>query len=75
MSETFTFAQRKEAAAADCEAVAKMLTDVAAEVRAGDIEAFERFWLDGGTEEGDAKVLEVRERLLLRYLFKHEHAS
>ncbi len=67
-----SFAEYKEATAKDCEAMAKYITDLAAQVRDGDLKAFETFWIEGGTEEGDAKVLELRERLILRYLYRRE---
>jgi hypothetical protein len=67
-----TFAERKEQTAKDCEAFAGMVAEVAAAVRQGDLKAFERFFIEGGTEEGDAKVEELRERLVLRYVALHE---
>lgn len=70
--ERMTFEAHKETTAADCEAVAVLLTDLAAEVRKGDMRAFEAFWIDGGTEEGDAKVQFIREMMALRYYHRDE---
>lgn len=63
-----TFDESKEKAAKDCEAIAKLITDLAANIRAGDMKAFEAFWIEGGTEEGDAKILALREYIVLRYV-------
>ena len=70
--ESMTFDAHKEATAADCEAVAAMLTELAGEVRKGNLRAFEDFWLEGGTEEGDAKVIHIREMLALRFYRRDE---
>ena len=67
-----TFEGHKEATAADCEAVAALLTALAAEVRKGDMRAFEEFWVEGGTEEGDAKVAFIREMMALRFYHREE---
>lgn len=67
-----TFKEHKESTASDCEAVAKMLTDLAADIREGNFQAFERWWWEDGTEEGDPKIAEIRERLILRYVFRQE---
>lgn len=67
-----SFADHKEATAKDCEAIAKIITDLAAQVREGDLGAFEAFWIEGGTEEGDAKIMALRENLTLRYLYRRE---
>jgi hypothetical protein len=39
---------------------------------AGDLKAFERWWGEGGTEEGDATLFKVREMLLIRYYHREE---
>ena len=67
-----TFAEHKEKTAQDCEAVATILTELAADVREGNMNAFEQFWLSGGTEEGDPKIAMIREMLLLRYVYREE---
>ncbi len=72
---TISFSDHKESTAKDCEAIAEMITKIATEVRAGNMAAFERFWLSGGTEEGDAKILEIRERLWLRYTAREENTA
>ena len=67
-----TFDEHKETTAADCEAVAALLTDLAGEVRNGNMRAFEGFWIEGGTEEGDAKVAFIRETIALRFYHREE---
>lgn len=67
-----TFLGHKEQTARDCEGVAEMLVTLAKDVREGNMAAFEGFWFQGGTEEGDARILELRERLLLRYMHRQE---
>ncbi len=67
-----TFAQHKEKTAEDCEGVAELLTELAKTVREGNLKAFEEFWWEGGTEEGDAKVLSIREIILLRYVGRQD---
>jgi hypothetical protein len=70
---TWTFAEHKETTAADCEAMAKAWTDVAAKVREGNMRAFEQFVFEGGTEEGDAKINAMLEIFALRYAYRLEH--
>lgn len=70
-----TFSEHKEQTANDCEQVAKMLTDLAKQVREGNLKAFEGWWIEGGTEEGDAKIQELRERIVLRYLHREERQA
>jgi hypothetical protein len=67
-----TFAEHKDQTAKDCEAIAKIMTDLAATCREGNMAAFEGMWLAGGTEEGDAKINALREMILLRYGFRAE---
>src|SRR5574337_358315 len=62
-----TFEAHKDATAEDCEAVAKLLTELAGEARKGNLRAFEEFWVEGGTEEGDAKVAFIREMMAMRF--------
>lgn len=68
-----TFEEHKKATAEDCDAFAAMVAGVAKSVREGNMKAFETFFLEGGTEEGDAKMLELRERILLRYCVRHDN--
>ena len=70
--ESMTFAEHKEQTALDCEQVAKNLTELAGKVREGDMAAFEHFWFQGGTEDGDAKLYAIRETIFLRYAFRKE---
>lgn len=41
-------------------------------IRQGDVKAFERFIIEGGTEEGDAKIIQMLQLLILRYLSREE---
>ena len=70
--ETMTFAEHKEQTARDLEQFAGMIKELAEKCREGDMYTFEMFWVIGGTEEGDAKILDLRERLILRYAFRAE---
>lgn len=70
-----TFTEHKESTAADCEAVAEILKSLAEEIRAGDLKAFERFWIEGGTEDGDGKIVAIRQQLALRYFVRKEKAA
>jgi hypothetical protein len=67
-----TFADHKEQTAKDLEYLIEMLTELAAEVREGNMKKWEEFWWAGGTEEGDAKIHHLREMLLLRYAHREE---
>lgn len=67
-----TFAAHKERTAKDCEQAAEMLIALARDVREGNMKAFEQFWMEGGTEEGDAKIHMMREILIIRYLAREE---
>lgn len=68
----YDFNARKEAAASDCEQIAEEPKKLAASVRNGDMMAFEAFWISGGTEEGDAQIIAMREIIVLRYLHREE---
>jgi hypothetical protein len=52
-----------------------MLSELISHVKQGDMKAFERFWIEGGTEEGDARIFQVREILLLRYMVRDESVT
>jgi len=69
------FKEHKEQTAKDFEELAKILTDYAAEIREGNLELFEQFWIEGGTEEGDAKISSIREIMILRYFARREQIS
>jgi len=71
-SEASAFVKHRDQTAADVERVAQILTDLAADIRQGNMAAFEQFWLEGGTEEGDAKIFAIREMLMLRYGVRQE---
>jgi len=59
-----TFVEHRDKTVADLESVATMLGALIDEVKQGDVKAFDRFWIQGGTEEGDATIFRVREMLL-----------
>lgn len=67
-----SFADHKVTTAEDCDVVAKSLMELAAKIREGNLDAFEDFWISGGTEEGDAKIQQIRELIVLRYLHRQE---
>lgn len=69
------FAEHKEATAKDCETIAEELQRLAAACREGDMDAFERMWWSGGTEEGDARISSLRELIVLRYLHRQERVA
>jgi hypothetical protein len=67
MNDLMSFEAHKEATAKDCDDVAQMLTDLASQVRGGNMEAFERFWtLNRG------KIQELQVRMILRYEHRRE---
>jgi hypothetical protein len=63
-----TFAEHKEITAKDCEEVARLLNELASALREGNLGSFEEFWMEGGTEEGDAKIDSIRELIIMRYM-------
>ena len=67
-----TFAAHKEQTALDLEQFGGMITKLAADVREGNMAAWEAFWIEEGTEEGDAKIFQLREMLYLRYAHRLE---
>lgn len=67
-----TFSEHKEETAKDCEQVASALTELAKQAREGNLKAFEGFWIEGGTEEGDSKIQQLRELIVMRYFFREE---
>lgn len=72
MSETtpITFDEQKRRTAEDCDALSEMIKEVGASARQGNVDAFERFFIEGGTHEGDAKINELLDRLCLRYVVR-----
>jgi hypothetical protein len=66
------FDEHKEQTAKDCDSVITILTELAREIRKGNMAKFEGFWMEGGTEEGDARIFAIREHLILRYLHRQE---
>lgn len=72
MEKKITFSEFKEHSASDCEFAAKKLTELAAQIREGNTEAFEQFWYTDGTKAGDAKIFALRELMCLRYFRRKE---
>ena len=70
-----TFAEHKEITAKDCEEIAKHLTELAKIVREGNMDAFEKYWIEGGTEEGDANIFSTRELIIMRYAYRMEQVK
>jgi hypothetical protein len=67
-----TFEGHKAKTVADIREVIKLLEALATRVQEGDMKAFEKFWIEGGTEEGDAKIDAIRQMLILRYVCREE---
>lgn len=61
-----SFDEHRETIARDIEAVAGILSDMANEAMKGNFAPFEEFWISG-TQGKQAKVVEVREMLALRF--------
>jgi hypothetical protein len=70
-----TFEEHKKQTSADCRATADKINKLADEIDSGDLKAFERFWMEGGTEEGDAKIFKIREIVVIRYLYREDQLS
>lgn len=75
LKQPLTFLEHKNHTVADLETVAKSILDLAEQVREGNMDAFERMWIENGTEEGDAKIKQINEYLVLRYLFRAERVA
>jgi hypothetical protein len=59
----------------DMVSVADLIKTAADDVRAGDIDAFRRMFIEGGTEEGDARINYLRELLLCRFAHREEQRA
>lgn len=70
-----TFAEHKETTAKDLETIAAEIVKLAAQVREGDLGAFQCFWIEGGTEEGDAKINALREIMVIRFFHRQERLA
>ena len=70
-----TFAEHRDKTVADLTAVAERMQELIENVKQGDMDAFEEFWIEGGTEEGDAKIFSIRELLVLRYYVRKESVA
>lgn len=62
------FVEHRDKIVEDLIAVREILDKLIEDVKVGDLAAFERFWIRGGTEEGDAKILYLRQLLVLRFV-------
>jgi hypothetical protein len=66
--EPMTFARLKEETAKDCESVAERLTELAAEVREGNVRAFEDFFFADESQDDSMPVYDrLRMMALMRY--------
>ena len=70
LPERMTFAEHRDRTVQDLESVIEQLQTLKGQVQEGDIQAFERWWYEGGTEEGDATVFKIRQMLLIRYVWR-----
>jgi len=70
--EKITFDEFKKQTSEDCDALAKMISDVKVAVNEGNMDAFEKFFMEGGTEEGDAKINDLLERLVIRFVVRKD---
>ena len=71
-SEKMTFAERRDAAAADLEAIAKIFSVLAAEVKEGDLGAIKRFFCDPDDSGEITKYQRCVEMFLFRLVMR-EH--
>ena len=62
-----TFSEQKAQTVADLRAFQESVDLLIKSVEEGDLRAFEEFWIEGGTEEGDPKIRKLWEMLVLRY--------
>lgn len=67
-----TFTKHVEQTIDDLNEFIKYIKTISDKVLEGDVRSFERFMIEGGTEEGDAKILQIRELLILRYMSRDE---
>ena len=65
-----TFEEHKKITAEDCRSIAKFIEDVAKACEEGNMDEFVKFWMEGGTEEGDAKINAVCETVIMRFLYR-----
>lgn len=72
---SITFQEHKEQTALDCEKIAQYLNELAIQIREGNLMAFNKWWIEGGTEEGDAIIESIREMIVLRYLYREDKLS
>lgn len=70
-----TFQEHKEITIADLSAIQGLIEELKNRVAEGDMAAFEKFWIEGGTAEGDAKICSIRENLFMRYFYRAEQIN
>lgn len=69
---SISFTEHRDSTAADIDAVIEQLQALATQVRDGDVSAFSRWWIEGGTEDGDATISRVRELLVIRFMYREQ---
>jgi hypothetical protein len=69
------FAQQKDITVADCEAIAKELNELIQKIKEGDLDAFVKFWIEGGTAEGDARINQIQEIIALRFIHRENERN
>lgn len=65
-----TFIEHKAKTVEDLKQIIKIIEENVKVVEEGDLLSFEKFWHEGGTEEGDAGIFYMRELLLMRYFHR-----
>ncbi len=76
LDQPLTFAEHKEITATDLESAAAEFTKVAKEAREGNMRAVENLLLgDEDSREDTAKIVSLRELLVLRYFHRQERVE
>lgn len=70
LTRPMSFIEHRDRTAADLDQFADIIKTLAASVREGNMQAFEKFWIENGTEEGDAKLFALHEIMVLRYFHR-----
>lgn len=70
-----TFQEHKEKTVEDLDALCEMIQEVKKSVSEGNMSAFETFFIEGGTPEGDAKISELNQRLVLRFIVRGDNVQ
>lgn len=69
---SYNFSWHKENTASDIEAIISTLQSLTVDTRDGDMDKFERFFIAGGTEDGDSRLNAIIETLVFRYINRKE---